>query len=143
CYPELRVHFAGGGEASHRSRAFGRLHEPGTYVTTVTRPDLYADYLAEQLDLLIADYPVTVECRPSRQEIPFPYVLDGHHGAVMAEVSPNVLARHFPTTELALIGDELADGFPLGGPGLEMPLSLFDGLRTDFSLARLAHYTGT
>ena len=24
-----------------------------------------------------------------------------------------------------------------------MPLSLFDGLRTDFSLARLAHYTGT
>ncbi len=28
-------------------------------------------------------------------------------------------------------------------PASTMPLSLFDGLRTDFSLARLAHYTGT
>jgi AMP nucleosidase len=143
CYPELLIHFAGGGEASHRSRAFGRLHQAGTYATTVTRPTLYTGYLSEQLDLLIDDYAIEIECRPSRQEIPFPYVLDGQHGAIMAEVSPNELARHFPTTELALIGDELADGFELGGLGKSMPLSLFDGLRTDFSLARLAHYTGT
>jgi AMP nucleosidase len=27
--------------------------------------------------------------------------------------------------------------------GNERPLALFDGLRVDFSLARLAHYTGT
>ena len=144
CYPELLVHFAGGGsEASHRSRAFGRLHLPGTYATTVTRPELYAGYLGEQLDLLLDDYGVEIECRPSRQEIAFPYVLDGQHGAAMAGISPNELARHFPTTELALIGDELADGFELHEPGETMPLSLFDGLRTDFSLARLAHYTGT
>src|SRR6187455_1468125 len=64
CYPELLVHFAGGGEAALRSRAFGRLHQPGIYVTTVTRPELYAGYLAEQLALLIEDYPVTIECRP-------------------------------------------------------------------------------
>ncbi len=144
CYPELLVRFAGGGgETSHRSRAFGRLHLPGTYATTVTRPRLYAGYLSEQLELLIEDYGVAIECRPSRQEIPFPYVLDGQHGAAMAGISPNELARHFPTTELALIGDELADGLEFGGPGVAMPLSLFDGLRTDFSLARLAHYTGT
>jgi AMP nucleosidase len=52
------------------------------------------------------------------------------------------LARWFPATELAQIGDEIADGVwrpPAGGP---MPLALFDGLRTDFSLARLKHYTG-
>src|SRR5690606_5729139 len=51
--------------------------------------------------------------------------------------------RHFPSTELADIGDELADGIELGAPRDPIPLSLFDGLRTDFSLARLAHYTGT
>jgi AMP nucleosidase len=143
CYPELRVHFSGGSFSGDRSRAFGRLHLPGTYATTVTRPELFADYLAEQLDLLIADYGVDIECGPSRQEIPFPYVLDAQRGAAMLGVTPTQLARFFPTTELALIGDELADGFEPGGPGEAMPLSLFDGLRTDFSLARLAHYTGT
>ena len=143
CYPELRIGFSGGGRAADRSRAFGRLHQPGVYATTVTRPELFADYLAEQLDLLIADYDVAIECRPSRQEIAFPYVLDGHHGAALADVRPTELARYFPTTELALIGDELADSVSLGVRGDTMPLSLFDGLRTDFSLARLAHYTGT
>ena len=143
CYPELRVGFSGGGRAADRSRAFGRLHKPGVYATTVTRPELFANYLAEQLDLLIADYDVAIECRPSRQEIAFPYVLDGHYGAAMVGIQPTELARHFPATELALIGDELADSVDLGLHGDAMPLSLFDGLRTDFSLARLAHYTGT
>jgi AMP nucleosidase len=124
-----------------RSRAFGRLNVPGTYATTVTRPKLFAAYLREQLDHISSDYPVEMEVRRSRQEIPFPYVLDGEAGAEMAGVSPQELARHFPATELALIGDELADGIELDGETI--PLSLFDGLRTDFSLARLAHYTGT
>jgi AMP nucleosidase len=143
CYPELRVRFSGGSFTGDRTRAFGRLHLPGTYATTVTRPELFADYLAEQLDLLIADYGVTIDCGPSRQEIPFPYVLDTQRGAAMLGVTPTQLAQFFPTTELALIGDELADGIELGSPGEAIPLSLFDGLRTDFSLARLAHYTGT
>lgn len=143
CYPALRVHFAGGTFTGDRSRAFARLHRPGTYTTTVTRPTLYADYLAEQLDLLQSDYEVRIECGRSQQEIPFPYVLDSERGAAMLGVTPSELALHFPTTELALIGDELADGFDVGEPQDEIPLSLFDGLRTDFSLARLAHYTGT
>jgi AMP nucleosidase len=56
-------------------------------------------------------------------------------------VSAVELARWFPATELAHIGDEIADGLPI--PGEARPLALFDGLRTDFSLARLRHYTGT
>jgi AMP nucleosidase len=143
CYPELRIRFAGGNFTGDRSRAFARLHRPGTYATTVTRPQLFADYLAEQLDLLRSDYDIEITCAPSRQEIPFPYVLDSQRGAAMLGVTPTQLARYFPTTELALIGDELADCIELGGPGEAIPLSLFDGLRTDFSLARLTHYTGT
>ena len=143
CYPELRLHFAGAGEPSDRSRAFGRLETTGTYATTITRPALFGDYLREQLALIGEDYEVELTVGTSRQEIPFPYVLDGQQGAAMAGISPQVLAKHFPATDLALIGDELADGIEVGAPSDPMPLSLFDALRTDYSLARLAHYTGT
>ncbi|WP_370246183.1 AMP nucleosidase [Erythrobacter sp. HKB08] len=142
-YPELVLTFDGANHPADRSRAFGRLNEAGVYTTTITRPRLFADYLREQLDLICSDYDVSIDARPSRQEIPFPYVLDGEVGAELAGISPNDLARHFPATELADIGDELADGIELDDPEDEIPLSLFDGLRTDFSLARLAHYTGT
>jgi AMP nucleosidase len=143
CYPELRIRYRGGGPSAAPLRAFGRLVAPGTYATTVTRPGLFADYLAEQLELLIDGYGVTVEVTRSRQEIPFPYVLDPGHDLALEGVSPADLARHFPATELAHIGDEIADGLPAADGDLPRPLALFDGLRTDFSLARLRHYTGT
>lgn len=141
CYPELRIAYAGRETRPDLARAFGRLARSGTYATTVTRPALFAGYLAEQLALLADDYDITVEVGPSAQDIPFPYVIDASSG--IGTVTPQELARHFPATELALIGDELADGITLPDEGQALPLSLFDGLRTDFSLARLAHYTGT
>lgn len=145
-YPQITLHYSGegaaGGNLSDRSRAFGRLEETGTYTTTVTRPDLFAQYLTEQLELIAAEYDVDVTVTRSRQEIPFPYVLDGEAGAAMVGIAPQDIALHFPSTDLALIGDELADGIE-HDEDIDMPLSLFDGLRTDYSLARLAHYTGT
>lgn len=142
-YPELKLHFEGKGDPKDRSRAYGRLEQSGTYATTVTRPSLFAGYLREQLALIAEDYEIELEVAPSRQEIPFPYVLDSEQVAAMAGVGPLEIARHFPATDLALIGDELADGHDIKDPSPILPLSLFDGLRTDYSLARLAHYTGT
>ncbi|MDN3645180.1 AMP nucleosidase [Pontixanthobacter aestiaquae] len=142
-YPELVMRFMGGDQPEDRSRAFGRLNEPGTYATTVTRPAMFADYLRDQLELIGSDYEIELEARTSSQEIPFPYVLDGDVAAELAGISPQDIARHFPSTELADIGDELADGIEIDDSNGTIPLSLFDGLRTDFSLARLAHYTGT
>jgi AMP nucleosidase len=143
CYPELRISYRGGASAPLPIRSFGRLVAAGTYATTVTRPRLFADYLGEQLDLLIEGYGVTVEVTKSRQEIPFPYVLEAGHDLALEGVAPADLARWFPATELAHIGDEIADGIPAANGALPRPLALFDGLRTDFSLARLRHYTGT
>ncbi len=140
-YPEIRVHYRGSDGTPAPTRSFGRLTEPGHYATSVTRPRLFADYLTEQLDLLIADYDVEVDVGPGRQEIPFPYVLDADMD--LDSVTPTELARWFPATELAHIGDEIADGIFNPGNGGARPLALFDGLRTDFSLARLRHYTGT
>jgi AMP nucleosidase len=141
CYPELRIRYAGQEKRSDVTRAFGKLSHDGTYACTITRPALFEDYLSEQISLLSQDYEVEIEVRRSAQEVPFPYVLDS--STDLNGLSPSELARHFPSTELAHIGDELADGIDLGLPGDPAPLALFDGLRTDFSLARLAHYTGT
>ena len=104
---------------------------------------MFADYLAEQIDLLVRDYGVEVETGLSDQQIPFPYVLDGLDINALDGTPPTELARHFPATELAEIGDEIADGLFTPDAEGDRPLALFDGLRTDFSLARLKHYTGT
>lgn len=141
-YPEIRLRYRGGGDRPAPLRSFGRLVTPGDYRISVTKPAIFADYLTEQLTLLIEDYDVFVEAVPGRQEIPFPYVLDAGHAMSLDEVSALELARHFPATELAYIGDEIADGLYADVDGTR-PLALFDGLRTDFSLARLRHYTGT
>jgi AMP nucleosidase len=141
-YPQLRVTWSHGGSERKVARAYARLGQPGVYTTTITRPDLFGDYLVDQLSLLMRDFEVSVDVGRSTQEIPFPYVLDGAADLALADVTATEIARHFPATELSLIGDEVADGF--WEPALEMtrPLSLFDALRTDFSLARLTHYTG-
>ncbi|WNO52739.1 AMP nucleosidase [Stakelama saccharophila] len=141
-YPEVQIRYRGGKDSPTPPRSFGRLVEPGFYRASVTKPAMFADYLTEQINLLMEDYDVEVEAIAGRQEIPFPYVLDPGHALSLDEVSAAELARFFPATELAHIGDEIADG--LWEPDGEMrPLALFDGLRTDFSLARLRHYTGT
>ncbi|PIJ50871.1 AMP nucleosidase [Erwinia sp. OLTSP20] len=139
-YPQLRVRWDGTAPQHRLTRAFGRFTHSGQYAMTVTRPALMRHYLAEQLALLENDYPITIEVVPSQQEIPFPYVIDGSSLNLDRSMSAG-LTRHFPTTELSLIGDENADG--LLHQGAIRQLSHFDALRTDFSLARLKHYTGT
>jgi AMP nucleosidase len=142
-YPELRLNWPAGQAFPRTSRAFARIAAPGRYAVTVTRPDLFRAYLVEQLSLLLRDFAVEIEVGRSTQEIPFPYVLEGATQLALADYGAAELARYFPTTELAHIGDEVADGALFADPGAPRPLALFDGLRTDFSLARLAHYTGT
>ena len=139
-YPELRVSWFGERPQNLATRAYARLSRPGVYSTTITRPDLFRPYLTDQLSLLQADYGATFDVGPSEQEIPFPYVMDGSDVALDRSQTAAV-ARWFPTTDLAHIGDEISDGmFDLNKA---FPLAQFDGLRTDFSLARLRHYTGT
>ena len=142
CYPELVITYSGKTRETKSNLAFGKLEKVGTYRTTFTKPDLFADYIGAQLDLLDEQYELEISVGRSRQEIPFPYVLDGSADLELGSVSPNELARHFPTTELADIGDEIADGLLRVKGNSSSPLALFDGLRTDFSLARLRHYTG-
>ena len=143
-YPELRIdyHPATPRPTTAPTRAFARLNESGCYATSIARPDLYRDYLAVQLQHLIDDYGVEVSVGRSAGEIPYPYVIDDS-GIELGNVSTTELSRWFPANELVAIGDEVADGNRLDTTADCRPLALFDGPRTDFSLARLKHYTGT
>jgi AMP nucleosidase len=139
-YPELRIQYGGRRPRGPVARAFARLTQPGTYASSVARPRLFRDYLAEQLDHLSRDYDVTISVGRSASEIPYAYVIEDS-GIEIGDVGTSELSRFFPSNELSHIGDEVADGTWISQD--VRPLSLFDGPRTDFSLARLKHYTGT
>lgn len=141
-YPALVMDWPPGPAPPRLGRAYARIVRPGRYAITITRPDLFRDYLVEQIELLIADYRPAFTVESSGVEIPYPYVLDGSE-PLPDTAAADILARHFPTTDLAHIGDELADGLWQQAPGAPLPLALFDAPRVDFSLARLRHYTGT
>ncbi len=139
-YPSLTVTWDGSTTNPPKTRAFGRFTHAGSYTTTITRPTLFRSYLNEQLTLLYQDYGAHISVQPSQHEIPYPYVIDGSELTLDRSMSAG-LTRYFPTTELAQIGDETADG--IYHPTEFSPLSHFDARRVDFSLARLRHYTGT
>ncbi len=142
CYPQIRIVYNPDGPAPRISRSFGRISEPGTYVSTFTRPDFFRPYLIEQLTPLMKYYEIELFVERSQSEMPYGYVWEQGQAAGLEEISPAELARHFPSPDLSEIGDEVADG-ELYEPYSERPLALFDALRTDFSLKRLQHYTGT
>lgn len=141
-YPELRIDYAGKLRRSSPPRAFARLNQPGAYATSIARPELFRDYLIDQLEHLAADYDVSVSVGRSDSEIPYAYVIE-NSGIQVGDITTAELSRFFPSNELVHLGDEIADGVWQSRPGEPRPLALFDGPRTDFSLARLRHYTGT
>ncbi|MFW6413325.1 MAG: AMP nucleosidase, partial [Oceanicaulis sp.] len=142
-YPELRITYLPEGPVPPVSRAFGKFSEAGVYAQTVTHPEHFRRYLTNQITLLAEEYPVRIETGLSTQEIPFSYVLDGADNLDMDAASPAELVRHFPYADLAGIDDALPNGDRPSLPGAPRPLSLFDAARTDYSLQRIKHYTGT
>ena len=142
-YPELAVTYTPDRAAPRNRRAYAKFSRPGLYATTITQPGFFRRYLLDQLRPLVAEYGATIAVRPSAQEIPYPYVLDGVDELAAGGRSPSELARHFPSPLLALVGDEVADGIFVDLGQGKLPLSLFDAVRVDYSLRRLVHYTGT
>lgn len=142
-YPQLRLSWDGAKSPPGRpTRAFARLTKPGAYASSIARPEIYRDYLVGQLDQLKRDYGVEISVGASASNIPYPYVIDGS-GLALGAIGAAELSRYFPSNELSVVGDEVADGTWRTARGEARPLALFDAPRTEFSLARLKHYTGT
>ncbi len=142
-YPQLRIRHRPTGPAPKLARAYGQLAWPGDYSVSITQPKLFRSYLQEQLELLTADYAVSISVDVSETEIPYSFVLDGATGYDPDKTPPSELARHFPYPQLAAVGDAVVDGEMLEYADGARPLALFDAPRIDYSLKRLVHYTGT
>lgn len=143
-YPELVVTYAPGGHHPHISSAFGKFSSAGVYRATLTRPAFFRDYLEAQLALLVERYgeSLTLGVVASRQEIPYPFVLTKDDQADLAMVNPRDLSRLFPAPDLQQITDTVADGDAPDTKDEGRALALFDAPRVDYSLHRIAHYTG-
>ena len=58
-YPEIRITTTSHAQTDSRL-SFGHVARPGTYATTITRPDLFRNYLEQQIGLLIENHQVPV-----------------------------------------------------------------------------------
>lgn len=143
-YPEIRLTTTSYAKTDSRL-SFGHVAEPGVYATTVTRPDLFAHYLEQQIGLLIESHGVPVEIGVSTTEIPV-------HFAVANDASVTVpqdgsmdftLRDSFDVPDLATTHDNIVNGVEFLYPDGARPLAPFTAQRIDYSLARLSHYTAT
>ena len=144
CYPFVRVHTDTVARADSRL-SYGFVSGPGTYETTLTRPDLFANYYLEQFRLLLKNHHVALEVGTSAQPVPIHFSLaenDHIEGNLSAE-RRLLLRDRFDLPDLNAMDDGIANGTFEPAPGEARPLALFTAPRVDYSLHRLRHYTGT
>ena len=143
CYPFVRIHTNTNARADSRL-SYGFVAGPGTYETTLTRPDLFADYYLQQFKLLLRNHNVCLEVGTSSQPIPAHFSLaENDHLEGTLDAQRRVLMRdQFDLPDLTAMDDGIANGTHEPAAGAAMPLSLFTAARVDYSLHRLRHYTG-
>jgi AMP nucleosidase len=92
----------------------------------------------------IQNHRVAVDIGESDEPIPihFAYPRDINISATFP-VGERPLRDFFDTPDLAAMDDAIVNGTLRLPPGAPAPLSLFRAARTDYSLHRLYHYTGT
>ena len=143
-YPELRI--TTGSYALTDSRlSFGHVAEPGSYATTVTRPDLFGNYLRQQIGLLLKNHGVPVEVGPSLTPMPVHFALAGDGAITVPQEGAGdfTLRDVFDVPDLSTTHDDIVNGLGFTYEDGAHPLAPFTAQRVDYSLARLAHYTAT
>ena len=144
CYPYVRVHTDTVARADSRL-SYGFVAGPGTYETTLTRPDLFSNYYLEQFRLLLANHQIALEIGTSAQPIPvhFSFADDDHIEGHLSPERRLLLRDRFDLPDLNAMDDGIANGTHEPAAGEAQPLALFTAPRVDYSLHRLRHYTGT
>ena len=143
-YPFVRVRTDTVARADSRL-AYGFVAGPGTFETTLTRPDLFAGYYRDQLRLLLKNHSVQIEVGTSAQPIPVHFSL-AENDHLEGSIGPErrlMMRDLFDLPDLAAMDDGIANGTHQPAPGEPSPLSLFTAPRVDYSLHRLRHYSGT
>jgi len=144
CYPFVRVHTDTVARADSRL-SYGFVSGPGTYETTLTRPDLFGPYYLEQFRLLLKNHHVSLEVGTSAQPIPVHFSL-AENDHIEGNLTPErrlLMRDRFDLPDLNAMDDGIANGTFEPAPGESRPLALFTAPRVDYSLHRLRHYSGT
>nr|WP_321506532.1 AMP nucleosidase [uncultured Celeribacter sp.] len=143
-YPEIRVTTTS--YASMDSRlSFGHVAGPGVYSTTITRPDLFRNYLTQQIAQIIQNHGVKVEIGPSSTPMPVHFAVANDENITIPQegVMAYPLRDIFDVPDLSTTHDDIVNGFGYTHEDGSAALAPFTAQRIDYSLARLSHYTAT
>ncbi|GGF61602.1 AMP nucleosidase [Paracoccus acridae] len=143
-YPELRLTVTTHPAVDSRL-AFGHVVAPGSYSATVTRPDLFGNYLREQIGLLIRNHrvPVTVGVSDTPMPVHFAVAAQSDLAVPQEGVLDFSLRDVFDVPDLNTMNDDIVNGVAGPMPDGSLHLAAFTAQRIDYSLARLQHYTAT
>jgi len=143
-YPEIRF-TTSSFELTDSRLSFGHVAHPGTYAATITRPDLFENYLTKQIGLLIQnhDMPVTIGASDTPMPVHFAVQNDAAIAIPQEGAVDFILRDVFDVPDLATTNDDIVNGAGFTYPDGASPLAPFTAQRVDYSLARLAHYTAT
>jgi len=142
-YPEIRLTTSSFARVDSRL-AFGHVSTPGTYSTTITRPDLFRSYLTQQIGLLIRNHGQPVTIGVSETPIPLHFAVTGKQIVTIPQdgAADFILRDYFDVPDLSTTNDDIVNNTHTSQDGTG-PLALFTAQRIDYSLARLSHYTAT
>ncbi len=143
-YPELRISVTSHQKADNRL-SFGHVALPGTYAATITRPDLFRNYLTQQIRHLIRNHGVPVQVGLSSTPMPVHFAVAAHPSVSVPQegVLDFSLRDVFDVPDLANMNDDIVNGTAGHNPDGSGHLAPFTAQRVDYSLARLSHYTAT
>ena len=144
CYPFIRITTTTRTTVDSR-RAYGYIAQPGTFQTTLTRPDIFEYYYIRQLELLKQNNNASFVVGVSQEPIPIHFALgeESHLEGLVTPERLQSLPDIFDLPDLDRIDDRIVNGYYKPKPGEARPLALFTAPRVDMSLQRLRHYTGT
>ena len=143
-YPEIRLTTTSHAQKDSRL-SFGHVSAPGTYASTITRPDLFANYLEQQIALLMQNHGVPVQIGYSTTPIPVHFAVSRNPDITVPQEGAMTypLRDVFDVPDLSTTNDDIVNGVAELDDSGAAPLAPFTAQRVDYSLARLSHYTAT
>jgi AMP nucleosidase len=143
-YPEIRLSMTSFAPTDSRL-SFGHVAAPGNYSTTITRPELFANYLEQQMGLLIQNHGVPVVIGASDTPMPVHFAVANDPAVSVPQdgTMEFTLRDLFDVPDLSTTHDDIVNGTGFHYPDGSAPLAPFTAQRIDYSLARLSHYTAT
>ncbi len=143
-YPEIRITTTSFAKVDSRL-SFGHVSAPGTHAASITRPDLFRNYLEQQIKLLLGNHGVPVCIGVSDTPIPVHFAVanDASLSVPQSGAADFILRDLFDVPDLSTTNDHIVNGTHKPAPDGAEPLAPFTAQRVDYSLARLSHYTAT